>query len=100
MKKTIKKPVKKEVKKEVKKYEISVKMFGKVYPSKGISVIDALRNLQIPGKIGGMCIVQMNKDNIHREKIINGNHLWRLINGSNMMKLIAEKQLKTLFGEI
>ncbi len=81
-------------------YNISVKVFGKVYQSSGDSVIDALKKLEVKGKVGGMVIVQLDKEGVHREKVLNGNHLWRLLNGSSLFKEIAEKQLKTMFGEI
>lgn len=98
MKKTPKKtPTKKKT--PISLYEVSVKIFGKVYSSTGETIYDALKNLKVIGKIGGMCVIQIKKGDMYKEKILNGRYLWRLFSGSSVMKQIAEKQLKQIFPE-
>ena len=98
MKKTIKK---KSVEKQVETpYTTNIKIFGKYYTATGNSAIEAIENLKIEGKSGGVCVLSVSKGDIKREKILNAGQVIRLFNQSPTMRQFALKNMKLLFGNL
>ncbi len=80
-------------------YDISIKIFGRVYTSTGETLIEALDNLK-PGKVGGVCVMTVTHGDKKREKILNAGQLFRLFTGSRIMHEMAMKNVLNLFGDI
>lgn len=97
MKKTIKKEP--TTKKPV-NYEASIKVFGKVYKSKGASVKEVLENLKVEGKVGGICVLTISNSDKKRDRIMNTEQLFRLFSSSRLMREIALKNVTLLFDNI
>lgn len=77
-------------------YEINVKIFGKRWQSKGVTLEEAISNLSIPNARGVSVWTVRNGDTV-REKVVSNSITSRLFNSHGMMKDIALKQIKTLF---
>lgn len=81
-------------------YEASIKVFGKVYKSKGSSVKEVLENLKVEGKAGGTCVLTVSNGDKKRDRIMNGVQLFRLFSSSRLMREIALKNVTLLFDNI
>lgn len=86
--------------KTVPSYKATIKIFGKWYEATGNNVAEAVTNLKNMGKVGGACVLTIQKGEIKREKIINSRILFGLFNGSSTLKEIALKNINSLFGDI
>lgn len=73
--------------------KVSLKITGKWFHAEGVTVLDALQNLDCNPKGTGVLVIEQNGKK--REKIINGRILWQLLKGSKTMKEIAIKHLNT-----
>lgn len=80
-----------------KKYYASIKIFGKVFKSTGSTVKEALLNFKDVGKVGGICVLSMQKGDIKRDKILNSRQLFGLFQGSPTIREIALKRVSLLF---
>lgn len=78
-------------------YTASIKIFGVIYTSLGSTVRNALENLKVGGKVGGICVLTMKKGDVSKEKILNAGQLFRLFTSSPIMREISLKNISNLF---
>lgn len=95
--KTAKKVRKPRAKKEV--YTASIRIWGKVYSSKGGSVKEALEGLE-GRNVRGHGILTISHGEAKKDKVLSVGQVFRLFSASPMMKEIAVKQLTMMFEGI
>lgn len=77
-------------------YKATLKNFGKTFEANGVSVLDAITNLQ-PGNVKARAILTLERDGKTRERILQPRAVQMLFNGSRMMREIQLKQVSMLF---
>ena len=77
-------------------YNISVKVFGRFWTSKGKTLEEAISNLTIPNA-RGVSVWKVEYDGKTQEKIVQPMLTSRLFSLNGLAKEIALKQFKTLF---
>ena len=78
-------------------YEVFLKMFGKVYNSKGKTIPEALNNLKVNTKVGGTSILTIKKGKKSKDRILNRAVTTRLLALSPTMKEVTIKNLSLMF---
>ncbi len=81
-------------------YTASIKIFGRVYTSIGFTVKEAIENMKVGTKVGGVCVMTVTKGDVKKEKILNAGQLFRLFTASRIMHEIAIKNVCSLFSDI
>lgn len=95
MSKIIKKRAKRVAKKAV--YSATIKIMGKPFSSKGETVQDALKNLNV-GVAKGVSILTITKGDVSRTKTLTPPQTFRLFSASRIMREVGLKQVSNLFG--
>lgn len=83
----------------VNEYTASIKIFGTVFTSTGLTLKEAVENLKV-GKVGGVCVMIVTHGEAKREKILNGGQLFKLFSTSRVMHEVALKGVLNMFGDI
>lgn len=80
------------------KYEASIRVFGKIFKATGSSPIEALSNLKIEGKAGGVSVLSVAHGKEKRDRVLNVGQVSRLFSQSKLMREVALKNLSMLFN--
>lgn len=79
-------------------YTATIKVFGRYFFSEGATVREAIENMKVDGKAGGICVLSISKGEAKQDKILNATQLFRLFNGSRIMREVALKNVTNLFS--
>ena len=83
-------------KKKVNLYHAKIKVLGQNYESYGVSVLDAVGNLQV-SKGRGMSVLEVSKGSEVRTKVLSPTMTMRLFHPSKMYQDMAYKNINSLF---